>query len=79
MSKDEALRKLQEKTNRYFESARRRGKMPNTGKGRTIWVTSDQYPTIIKAIRAVREATEAPSMSEGMALEYICAEFMSGR
>ena len=78
MTKQEALRGLAKRTSARFEKARERGRMPNTGKGRTVWVTSDQYETVLNAIRAVREDASAPSMSEGMALEYICADFLSG-
>lgn len=72
------LEKIKTSTRQSFQRARDRGRMPNTGIGRTVWCTEPQYQTVIAAITKIREDEADKKMPEGLALEYICANFLAG-
>lgn len=72
------LEKIKANTRSSFQRARGQGRMPNTGVGRTVWCTEEQYETVIAAIRKIREDEGEKGMPEGLALEYICANFLAG-
>ncbi len=79
MDKAAAEKSLRGSTNQQFARARERGQMPNTAGGRTLWVTEEQYATVIAAVRRVREVEEDRKMPEGVALEFIAADFLAGK
>ena len=72
------LARIKSGAGKSFQRARDRGRMPNTGVGRTVWCTEPQYETVIAAIRKIREDENDPKMPEGLALELICADFLAG-
>jgi hypothetical protein len=79
MDKEAAYKSLTKSSNKHFQRARDRGRMPNTAGGRSLWVTEEQYETVIAAVRRVREVEEDKKMPEGVALEMIAADFLAGK
>jgi hypothetical protein len=77
-NRDEALKHLAGETEKHCDRARARGRMPNTAGGRTVWVTEEQYDTVIRAINHVRHSEEDRQMPEGVALELICGDYLAG-
>ena len=76
--KAKAFKGLAGATNKQFQRARDRGQMPNTAGGRTVWVTEEQYKTVIAAVQRVRELEDDKKMPEGVALEFVCADYLAG-
>ena len=51
----------------------------NDEKGDPIFVTKGQRETIGRAIATVRQQADQPDMSEGRALELLCADWLAGQ
>ena len=61
-----------------IKKARSRGDLPNSGGGRRVWFTEDQFETINAAILAVRAVEDDMKISQGRAVELACLDFLSG-
>jgi hypothetical protein len=65
-------------TRSSIDHSRKRGNLPTSGKGRTVYFTEEQFETIQAAINAVRVVEDDRKIPEGRAVELACLDFLSG-